>query len=138
MDEGYVVVEVAAVRDLCEFVDAGQSGPFEDDAHRLVEYSFPEVWASLAEDRMDLALLQLVPKPVSGQKQRFVCRSQREVSDQRRSIDVWPGKDRNPREVVLLILEIKVPKGTGRLQSSLDITRGFTAHDILLIREGFE
>ena len=69
MDEGYVVVEVAAVRDLYEFVDAGQSCPFEDDAHRLVENSFPEVWASLAEDRMDMALLQLVPKPVSGQKQ---------------------------------------------------------------------
>ena len=67
-----------------------------------------------------------------------MLRLQREMRDQRRSVDVRPSEHRNPGEVILLILEIKISKGACGLQSPLNITCGLAPYDILLVREGFE
>lgn len=131
-------MEIASVWHFCQLVDARQSGPFQDDVHSLVEYSLSEVFSSSAEDRMDLLLIQLIPKPISCQQQRLMLLLQPKMRDQRGSVDIRPSKHRNPSEIVLLILQIKIPKGFGRLQSTLDITCGLTPYDILLIRKGFE
>lgn len=138
MDEGDVIVEIASVWHFCQLVDARQSGPFEDDVHGLVKHPLSEVFSSSAEDRMDLLLIQLIPKPIGRQQQRLMLRPQPKMCDQWGGIDIRPSKHRNPREVVLLILQIKIPKGSGRLQSTLDITCGLTPYDVLLIRKGFE
>lgn len=50
MDESDVVMQVSSIWDLCELMDAGEPGPFEDYAHRLIEYALSELLATLSEE----------------------------------------------------------------------------------------
>lgn len=79
---------------------------------------------------MNVLGVHLVPETVCGQDQVFVLICEFEMSNQRRTRDVRSCESFEPCEIVLLVFQVVISKGPGRLESSFDVACGFADKNV--------